>query len=150
MSIDGLEVRPAQPADLDALLVLYGQLADQRAVAPTDEIRQALGQMVAASFVNLLVADRRGEVVGTVELVVVPNVTHGGRPWAQLENMVVGEDVRGLGIGRALLQRCAEIARDHNCYKIQLQSANHRTPAHRFYEAFGFTASSAGYRWYLS
>lgn len=149
MAAQDLEVRPARVGDLAALVELYGQLADEPPAAPSDALRIALEDMIAVPFVQLLVAELRGAVVGTAELVVVPNVTHEGRPWAQLENMVVDREARGLGIGQALLQRCADIARGLHCYKIQLQSANHREAAHRFYETFGFAPSSRGYRLYF-
>jgi GNAT superfamily N-acetyltransferase len=63
--------------------------------------------------------------------------------------MVVDPDVRGRGIGRRLVEEALRIARAEGCYKVQLQSANARSGAHRFYEREGFEASSKGYRLYL-
>jgi GNAT superfamily N-acetyltransferase len=142
-------IRYAEERDLDALLELFGQLADQAPDEPSASVRAALEVVTEAPFVHLLVAEEAGRMVGTVELIIVPNVTHGGRPWAQLENMVVDERIRGLGVGQALLGRCEALAQEHGCYKIQLQSANHRAGAHLFYEAFGFAASSKGFRLYI-
>jgi GNAT superfamily N-acetyltransferase len=87
-------------------------------------------------------------VKGTATLVVVPNLTHNAQPWAQLENMVVDEAVRGSGVGRAILRHCLQSAWAAGCYKVQLQSDNARSGAHAFYEREGFVASSRGYRLY--
>lgn len=87
--------------------------------------------------------------MGTVTLVIVPNLTHNARPWAQIENMVVDESLRGSGAGRQLIAECVRLAREANCYKVQLQSAEGRESAHRFYAHLGFVDSSAGFRLYL-
>lgn len=97
----------------------------------------------------LLVSEIDGRVVGTVTLVIVPNLTHDSKPWAQVENMVVDESQRGTGAGRQLMDECVRLAREAGCYKVQLQSAEGRSGAHRFYERLGFTDSSAGFRLYL-
>jgi len=91
--------------------------------------------------------------MGTVTLVIVPNLTHNSQPWAQVENMVTDASVRGSGAGRALIEECLRLAREAGCYKVQLQSGNQRaTPendAHGFYRHLGFEPSSTGFRLYF-
>lgn len=142
-------IRPAAFGDLERLLVLYGQLDNRPPDPPSAHAMGALEVIQMAPYVHLVVAEVDGDVAGTATLVVVPNLTHGGRPWMQLENMVVDEAMRGRGVGRALMEAAERMARQHGCYKIQLQSAEHRTDAHRFYEAAGFRATSRGYRRYF-
>lgn len=142
-------IRPARPADLDGLLRLYEQLSPGTGAPPRALAQAALDALLAAPHLHLLVAELDGELAGTVTLVVTPGLTHLARPWAQLENMVVGESVRGRGLGGLLLQACDAIAREAGCYKIQLQSADHRTAAHAFYEGHGYRATSKGYRLYF-
>ena len=97
---------------------------------------------------TLLVAEDRGEfAVGTADVLVVPNLTHDGAPWALVENVVVDPQWRRRGVGRALLRHAVRVADDAGCYKLQLTSSNHRDGAHRFYERLGFTATSTGFRW---
>jgi GNAT superfamily N-acetyltransferase len=102
---------------------------------------------------RLLVAQQDGAIVGTVTLVLVPNLTHGGKPWAQVENMVVEEGRRGTGVGRRFIEECLAVAREAGCYKVQLQSGNQRREgphdAHAFYAHAGFQPSSVGFRYYL-
>jgi GNAT superfamily N-acetyltransferase len=138
--------------DLDALLALYEQLSPANAGANRDRAEQSLKQVLAAPIISLLVAET-AEVIGTVTLVIVPNLTHDSQPWAQVENMVTDVSVRGAGVGRLLIEECLRLAREAGCYKVQLQSGNQRrspeNDAHGFYEHLGFTASSAGFRRYL-
>jgi GNAT superfamily N-acetyltransferase len=148
-----MNVRRAATADLDSLLRLYEQLS--AANAATDRVRAAtaLEEILATPSVSLLVAEHDGTVVGTVTLVIVPNLTHNAQPWAQVENMVTDTSVRGSGTGRALIEECLRLAREAGCYKVQLQSANSRATAendaHGFYRHLAFEPSSTGFRYYF-
>lgn len=135
--------------DLDALLGLYEQLSDSNAGTDRGRAEAALRTVIDRDGLSLLIAEINGRTVGTVTLVIVPNLTHNARPWAQVENMVVEESLRGTGAGRALMGECIRLAREAGCYKLQLQSAEGRTGAHRFYEHLGFEDTSAGFRLYL-
>lgn len=146
-------VRSAGAADLRALLSLYVQLSLENAGTPLSEGEASLEAILANDGMRLLVAELGGRVVGTVTLVVVPNLTHGGKPWAQVENMVVEEGLRERGGGRQLIEECLRIAREAGCYKVQLQSGNQRREgpqdAHAFYAHVGFEPSSVGFRYYF-
>lgn len=98
---------------------------------------------------TLLVATINDEVVGTADVVVVPNLTHGGRPWAVVENVVVDEARRQQGIGRALLDEIDAITEAAGCYMVQLLSLDHRRDAHAFYESLGYAPVARGFRHYL-
>jgi len=148
-----MAIRRAATDDLAALLRLYEQLSAGNAGTDLDRAATALEQLLRTPNATLLVAERGGTVVGTVTLVLVPNLTHNARPWAQVENMVTDASVRGAGVGRELMVECLRLAREAGCYKVQLQSANTRaTPgndAHGFYRHLGFEPSSAGFRYYF-
>ncbi len=148
-----MNIRRASEGDLDALLRLYTQLSPGNADTTSDEAEPALAALLVLPQAHLLVAEAEGRIVGTVTLVIVPNLTHQARPWAQIENMVTDESLRSTGAGRRLMEECLRLAREANCYKVQLQSGNQRrsreNDAHGFYEHLGFAASSAGFRLYL-
>ena len=80
-------------------------------------------------------------------MLIVPNLTHDGAPWALVENVVVDPQWRRRGVGKALLKHAVRVADDAGCYKLQLTSSNQRDGAHRFYEQLGFTATATGFRW---
>jgi GNAT superfamily N-acetyltransferase len=82
-------------------------------------------------------------------LIIVPNLTHGGLPWAGVENVMVDASYRRKGIGKLLMDYALAEAKKAGCYKIQLISDKSRTEAHKFYEAIGYNASGHGFRMYL-
>ena len=98
---------------------------------------------------NILVAELAGRVVGTVDVIIVPNLSHDGRPWAIVENLVVDEQARGGGVGTALVRRVIELASSSRAYMIQLLSLSHRLEAHAFYRRLGFDGVAVGFRVYL-
>ncbi len=142
-------IRPASLEDLPALLDLYVQLSATNAATQPARAAAGLRRILAREDISLLVAEIDGRVAGTVMLVVVPGLTHNARPWIQLENMVVDGSIRRSGVGRALLAAAFDLAREHDAYKIQLESAAYRTEAHEFYEAAGFTRAAIGFRRYF-
>jgi GNAT superfamily N-acetyltransferase len=60
-----------------------------------------------------------------------------GRPGLYLEDLFVQPEFRGLGIGKALLQRVAAIALEKNCPRLQWEVLDWNTPAIEFYRAMG-------------
>ena len=88
-------------------------------------------------------------MAGTVDVLTVTNLTHGGRPWAVVENVVVAGAHRRRGIGRALMHEAMGQARRAGCYKVQLTSGKHRADAHAFYRSLGFEAVAEGFKAYF-
>ena len=144
-------VRPATEDDLPRLVELLQQLS-------LDDRREDLGPPLPEVYLNvfqqleadpgqhLLVVEDDGRIVGSVTVIVCPNLSHGGTPWAEVENMIVDDAERGRGHGEALIGEAIEIARRAGCYKLTLTSNNQRTDAHRFYERVGFKQTHRGFR----
>ena len=148
-----VHVRSATSDDLPELLGLYEQLAGDRVAAlPTDldEAKSMFPAIAAQAGRQLLVAEVHNRVVGTADLLIVPNLSHGGAPWAVVENVVVDEGSRRLGVGRALTDEMVRRCDEAGCYKLQLLSNKRRTSAHEFYRSVGFEAVAEGFRRYLA
>jgi ribosomal protein S18 acetylase RimI-like enzyme len=60
-----------------------------------------------------------------------------GRPGLYLEDLFVHPEFRGLGVGKALLERVAAIAVERNCPRLQWEVLDWNTPAIDFYRAMG-------------
>ena len=60
-----------------------------------------------------------------------------GRPGLYLEDLFVLPEMRGKGIGKALLQRVAQIAVDENYYGIRWMVLEWNEPAIKFYDSLG-------------
>ncbi|HXD55999.1 MAG TPA: GNAT family N-acetyltransferase [Solirubrobacteraceae bacterium] len=147
-----IRVREATSTDLDALSGLYEQLTgalDEPLPDPPPDPREVLDRILADPARSLLVAELDGRLVGTVDVLIAPNLTHHAQPWALVENVVVAESARRRGVGRALMLRAIELAREAGCYKVNLISGNERTGAHDFYRSLGFEAIGQGFKSYL-
>ena len=148
-----IRVRLAGPEDAQQLCQLYVELADGRVdalPAGPDEVRRLVEELCTEAGRRLLVAELEdGQLGGTADVTIVTNLTHAGRPWAVVENMIVGSRHRRSGVGRALMDEAVRQARQAGCYKLQLMSGKHRVEAHEFYERVGFERAAEGFRVYF-
>lgn len=94
----------------------------------------------------LAVAERDGEVVGTMQLTYLPGLSRKGSTRSQIEAVRVRGTERGTGLGSKLMAWAVDQARQRGCSLVQLTSDAARTDAHRFYEQLGFTASHLGFK----
>ena len=150
--MSGIRIRRADNNDLDDLLALFRALADDRSTAaPADNATSApvLAEIVADPRRHLMVAVVDDHLVGTAEILIVANLTHHGRPWAVVENVVVRESARRRGVGHELMQRLIDMAREADCYKLQLTTGKQRTGAHEFYRSLGLNAVAEGFKIYF-
>ena len=92
----------------------------------------------------LVVAERAGEAVATMQLTFIPGMSRRGSRRALVEAVRVRGDQRGLGLGRQLMLWAIDEARTAGCSVIQLTSDASRVDAHRFYGSLGFEASHVG------
>jgi GNAT superfamily N-acetyltransferase len=60
-----------------------------------------------------------------------------GRPGLYLEDLFVEPEMRGLGVGKALLERVAAIAVEKGCVRLQWEVLDWNTLAIEFYKAMG-------------
>jgi GNAT superfamily N-acetyltransferase len=149
--VDAVEISRARASDLGAL---HDVLCHLHGHPPWPESRNtaaasALTSILADTRRALLIARARGEAVGTIDVIVSPNLTRDVHPFAVIENVVVVPAVRQRGIGRQLMAAAFDFARSLDCYKVQLVSANKRDAAHHLYDAMGFDADVSGYRRYF-
>lgn len=145
-------VRHASPSDLGALLPLYDELAGEKLTATPGDLASSeplLAEILANSSRALIVAVLDEQLLGTADLLIVANLTHRGKPWAIVENVIVSGTARRTGVGRALMEHLIELAREAGCYKLQLVSGKHRTEAHAFYRSMGLDAVAEGFKIYF-
>jgi GNAT superfamily N-acetyltransferase len=154
LSLDGGDVllRRARPADVVAIVELLADDplgrarevgADSADLAP---YRTAFAAVDADPAHLLVVAEASDEVVGTLQLSVLPGLSRRGARRAQIEAVRVGPAYRGRGLGRALVGWAVEEARRRDCALVQLTSDQSRADAHRFYSRLGFVASHVGFK----
>jgi len=134
-----LEIRAATSADVPLILQFIRGLAEyerapEQAVATAADLeRDGFGPQ--PKF-RVLLAFWRDEPAGFA-FFFYNYSTWQGRPGLYLEDLFVKPQLRGNGIGKALLVRLAQIAVNENCGRFQWQVLDWNEPAIRFYESLG-------------
>ena len=132
-------IRSATAADVAQILAFIRALATferaPEAVVATEEglLRDGFGPN---PFYSCLIAEQDGQAAGFA-LFFYNYSTWMGRPGIYLEDLFVPPEFRGLGIGKALLQRVAAIALEKGCQRLQWEVLDWNTPAIDFYSAMG-------------
>lgn len=149
--------RDATPADI-ATMIRLSHAGDARGkdTPPLDpaslddpRYRAAFDEITADRNHRLIVAERRGEVVGTIQLSFIPGMPNFGMKRGVLENVHIRADQRGTGLGTKMVTWAIEQCREAGCGVVQLTSNKVRLDAHRFYQRLGFAKSHEGFKLYL-
>ncbi|MBD0675281.1 GNAT family N-acetyltransferase [Streptomyces sp. CBMA156] len=144
-----LTIRRATADDLPAIVAM---LADDPLGATRESpddltpYRAAFARIDGDPHQHLVVADRAGRTVGTLQLTVVPGLSRAGATRTIIEGVRVHADERGSGLGTELIQWAVERSRGIGAVLVQLTSDATRADAHRFYERLGFVASHVGFK----
>jgi GNAT superfamily N-acetyltransferase len=156
MTDSSIAVRLAERGDVASLLDLLPQITSRAGslsatTLGVDESERIFDQMCAHGNVHMVVAQETLAVnlVGALTLVIVPNLTYGGRPWSMIENVVVRPEWRSMGIGQKLMNFAEDLAKENHCYKTQLLSGPKDNQV-GFYRSVGFEdAQSRGFKKYF-
>ncbi|WP_421914080.1 GNAT family N-acetyltransferase [Mesorhizobium sp.] len=143
---DSLEIRAVQAADLPALAALYRHLNPGDAMVQQDEAEAILERFAAYPGSVVLGGWDDMELVSSCTLVVIPNLTRGGMPYALIENVVTAATHRKRGFGRLLLERAVSIAWEHDCYKAMLLTGSTEPATLAFYRGAGFEQNKTGFQ----
>jgi GNAT superfamily N-acetyltransferase len=149
--------RDATPDDIPAILTLShagdARGADTPPLDPatlTDpRYRTAFDDIAADPNHRLIVAERDRQVIGTLQISIIPGLPRFGARRGLLENVHIRADQRGNGLGSEMVTWAIEECRSAGCTIVQLTSNKVRTDAHRFYRKLGFEASHEGFKLYL-
>ncbi len=131
-------IREVADEELFALLCLYARLHPEDEMLPLGEAAQIWKTLRQDPNQHCWGAYWNGSLVSTCALIVVPNLTRGGRPYGLIENVVTHPDYRRRGLGTALLKRALQAAWERNCYKVMLLTGSRNEATLRFYEKAGF------------
>lgn len=141
-----MHVRLAGPADLAKLLPLYVDLNPDDQPLEDAAAKDRLARLRHFPGSGVYVGWIGDEAVATCTLVVIPNLTRGGAPYALIENVVTAAAHRNRGYGKALLRSAVEAAFADGCYKVMLLTGSTAASTHGFYRSAGFEQSKTGYQ----
>lgn len=105
---------------------------------------KAFDAIAADPFNTQYVWDEDGDVLGCLQLTVIPGISQQGAWRAQIEGVRVSGAKRGTGIGHKMMHAIMAIARERGCAQMQLTTNKVRHDAQRFYETLGFEKSHEG------
>lgn len=134
-----LTIRPAVPADAARIFAFITALAAYERLA--HEVKTSAEQLAQQLFgptprAEVLIGEIDGAARGFA-LFFHNFSTFEGRPGLYLEDLFVEPEVRGAGLGRALLARLAQLAIERDCARLEWSVLDWNEPALAFYRALG-------------
>jgi len=141
-----LHIRPAEHGDLLALIDLYQHLnhGDEQ---PTDDCATDIFERLQRVEGSAIFIGEMGAILAaSCTLVVIPNLTRGGRPYGLIENVVTHSDFRNRGLGKRLLDAASRAAWRAGCYKVMLMTGSKQHETLNFYLSAGFEQSKSGFQ----
>ena len=150
MTGEAITIRPAKRADVVAIVKL---LADD----PLGQNRELVVEPLPASYykafdamhrahhIQMMVAeDAAGQVVGCLQLAILPGLSSQGASRGLIEDVRVVSDRRSQGVGERLVRWAIGEALANGCKLLELFTHESRVDAQRFYKRLGFQPSHVG------
>ena len=148
--MEEFKIRPAEKEDVPTIVSM---LADDKLGKTREDFRDPLPDTYFVAFSKIardpnqelmVVVNEADQVIGTLQLTLIPYLTYRGGTRAQIEAVRIHRDYRGKGIGKMVFKWCIARAREKGAHVIQLTTDKKRPEAIRFYEDLGFRASHEG------
>ena len=139
-----IEIRFAERSDVPLIVHLIKSLAvyeklESMVVATEEKVDRAM--FGERPYAETIIAEVDGKPAGFA-LFFHNFSTFLAQPGIYLEDLFVKPEARGNGIGRALLERLAQIAVERDCGRLEWAVLNWNTDAIRFYERLGAKPNS--------
>ena len=136
-----MSVRPAEPADLAALLPLVEELArhhgDQPQVTAASLFRDLFTE---PRWIHGFVAESQSQVIGYACLLPLARL-HLGQRGMDLHHLYVAQQARGGGVGTQLVQAAQAYAKGLGCSYLTVGTQSGNRAAQAYYQKRGFFAS---------
>lgn len=132
-------IRAAKEEDTPAIFSLIKELAEFEKLSDQietteNELRKTL--FGENKFVEILIAEYDKKIVG--QAIFLKNFsTFLGKPGIYLEDLYVKPEMRGKGIGRALLDKIILLAKERNYGRVEWSVLDWNTSAIEFYKKIG-------------
>jgi ribosomal protein S18 acetylase RimI-like enzyme len=142
VSVPAVRIEPASPGDSPRIAELTVEVYVGGGLSSAGYAGELADVAGRARVAQLLVArDGGGRIVGSVAF--VPSGDFGevleSDDEAGFRMLVVAPEVRGRGIGAALVEECLRRARAAGKRRVVISTGTRMTAAHRLYERLGFT-----------
>jgi GNAT superfamily N-acetyltransferase len=128
-------VRAVESADMEALADLITQLGYETRAS---EMEMRMEAILANKNYATFVAVSKGKVCGMIGTFTRYTYEHNS-PSAMILALVVSKEVRGRGVGQALIAAAEKDLARRNIRRVAVNARFERKQAHEFYEKVGYT-----------
>ena len=125
------------PGDLRALVEQTVAFAAEGGREIDRSTRHALGSQLRRRAAFVLLAESDGRIVGHL-MAQRTLSSFGGRESCNIHDLYLRDEARGRGLGRRLMDSCAEHARALGCGRLTLEVAVENQAARGLYRSLGF------------
>lgn len=133
-------IREIRYDELNKLLELYLHLHEKEIPCHSEHLQNTWESINNDSNHHVIVCEENGKLISSCICVIIPNLTHGIRPYAFIENVVTHSNYRGKGYATACLDYAKEIAKQNNCYKMMLLTGSKSESTLNFYKNTGYNS----------
>ncbi|MFM2624512.1 GNAT family N-acetyltransferase [Vibrio owensii] len=147
-----MKIRSATPDDLNALFVLNTQISElhfrhapHTFVPPSEEDRAFLADALADEARLVLIAEEGQQALGFITATITQNETISfliKDPICRIGTIVVDENQKSKGVGRALMTAVEQWARESGATQVRLEVMEFNHNAQQFYDKLGFAPNS--------
>jgi GNAT superfamily N-acetyltransferase len=135
-------IREVHESDLRQIVVLLQQLHENSPAedkVPIDEtiLLATIRRIRLLEHVKVIGFESDGIIVGMCTIGRIEDLSHNGRPFAVIENVIVEHAHRQKGIGKRLVKHALAIGENWDCYKVILETGTGLEWKLSFYEKCG-------------
>lgn len=130
-------IREINNGDYEQLMELYLHL-HEKTVPDFAMAKDVWEKILDDENYHIIVAEEDGKLVSSCTCIIIPNLTHGPRPYAWVENVVTHSDYRGRGLATQCLDYAKKLAIRENCYRLVLMTGSKLESTLKFYEHAGY------------
>ena len=134
-------IREIKENELSELLELYLHLHEKSVPEMTEHLKNTWNTIMQDKNYHIIVKEADGKIAASCVCVIIPNLTHGIRPYALIENVVTHADYRGKGYATECLNYAKDIAVNENCYKMMLLTSSKQESTLNFYRKAGYNSN---------
>ncbi len=129
-----MNVRRAKIQDSKDVSILMRQLGYKGSIGLIEKKIEEFSQVPTD---EVFVAEESGSIIGVISCHIT-SLFHQEGSSGRITSLVIDNDYRGAGVGKALVSAAEMYFREMGCIKSEVTSGEHRDSAHAFSESCGY------------
>lgn len=134
--MDDIIIRKLKKEDIESLDGLYHNFWNEH--SDIKKMNEKFAELSSNDNYIFLVAEVNNVIAGTIMGVVCHELYGDCRPFLVMEDLIVDDSFRKMGIGKRLVNELEKMAKQKNCYQILFMTEAKRKDTVKFYESIGF------------